>query len=98
MPQQCLSMRHASPRHRQEMARRARLCFVCLEPWHYASECKRGRKTEGKLPVQTSTLSSSASESLVAEQKTTVSSEEPLLAPVHANLATRSHQPTCRCR
>ncbi|KRY42548.1 hypothetical protein Tsp_09950 [Trichinella spiralis] len=36
MRQQCPSLRRASPRHRLEIARRARLCFVCLEPWHYA--------------------------------------------------------------
>ncbi|KRY30334.1 hypothetical protein T01_9093, partial [Trichinella spiralis] len=96
LPQQCPSLLRAGPHQRRELARRARLCFACLEPGHYASGCKhRGKTTDGK-PVPASSPSTSASERSVAEQKTIVRSEEPSSAPVHANVATRSSQWTSR--
>ncbi|XP_003370700.1 zinc knuckle protein, partial [Trichinella spiralis] len=70
LPQQCPSLLRAGPHQRRELARRARLCFACLEPGHYASGCKhRGKTTDGK-PVPASSPSTSASERSVAEQKT----------------------------
>ncbi|KRZ03377.1 hypothetical protein T4B_2753 [Trichinella pseudospiralis] len=96
LPQQCPSLLRAGPHQRRELARRARLCFACLEPGHYASGCKhRGKTTDGK-PVTASSPSTSASERSVAEQKTIVRSEEPSSAPVQANVATRSSQWTSR--
>ncbi|OUC39487.1 zinc knuckle [Trichinella nativa] len=96
LPQQCPRLLRAGPHQRRELARRARLCFACLEPGHYASGCKhRGKTTDGK-PVTASSPSTSASERSVAEQKTIVRSEEPSSAPVHANVATRSSQWTSR--
>ncbi|KRY91039.1 hypothetical protein T4D_10507 [Trichinella pseudospiralis] len=96
LPQQCPSLLRAGSRQRRELARRARSCFACLEPGHYASGCKhRGKTTDGK-PVPASSPSPSASEGSAAEQKKIVRSEEPSSAHVHANVATSSSQWTSR--
>ncbi|KRZ11244.1 hypothetical protein T11_2476, partial [Trichinella zimbabwensis] len=64
-----------------ETARRARLCFACLQPGHYALQCKREGKRADRASVTASTPSPSASLSSVAKQKTTIFSEGPSLTP-----------------
>ncbi|KRZ02807.1 Uncharacterized protein T11_15302, partial [Trichinella zimbabwensis] len=71
------------------------LCFVCLQPGHHASECKRdGKRADGTFSpanalssasAPASALTPSVSESSVTKQKTAVGSEEPSLATVRAN-------------
>ncbi|KRY86785.1 hypothetical protein T4D_5952 [Trichinella pseudospiralis] len=96
LPQQCPSLLRAGSRQRRELARRAPLCFACLEPGHYASGCKNRGKTTDAKPVPASSPSPSASERSAAEQKKIGKSEEPSSAHVHANVATRGSQWTSR--
>ncbi|KRZ71289.1 hypothetical protein T10_10420, partial [Trichinella papuae] len=63
------------------VSRRARLCFACLQPGHYALECKREGKRADRASVTASTPSPPASLSSVAKQKTTIFSEGPSLTP-----------------